>query len=229
MDLEAFFPSKDRFALAMQLNQLLAAPGFAAWLQGDPLDLDRLLYTAEGKPRVAVDLDRAPRRPRADVLRLAAPEPARGLDAGPARHLEPPRTGLLRRDLRVPPAGGESAVQGPAAEAAEAGPGVRHRPVRGDPEPGGPGLQGALQLRHVAAGAPPDRAGQGARARRPRGRGGELGRGLRSRQRSTSCSPRSASASSCCTTCTRSVPRCSRPAGRCRTCAGRWDGTRFGG
>ena len=49
------------------------------------------------------------------------------------------------------------------------------------------------------------------------------------RASSTSCSPRSASASSCCTTCTRSIPRCSKPAGRCRTCAGRWGGTRFGG
>jgi len=54
MDLETFFPAQDRFALAMQLNQLLAAPGFAAWLQGDPLNLDTLLYTPEGKPRVAV-------------------------------------------------------------------------------------------------------------------------------------------------------------------------------
>jgi hypothetical protein len=54
MDLESFFPAKDRFALAMQLNQILAAPNFAAWLQGDPLDLNTLLYTPEGKPRVAV-------------------------------------------------------------------------------------------------------------------------------------------------------------------------------
>jgi hypothetical protein len=54
MDLETFFPAKDRFALAMQLNRILAAPSFAAWLQGDALDLDTLLYTANGKPRVAV-------------------------------------------------------------------------------------------------------------------------------------------------------------------------------
>ncbi|MCC7032579.1 MAG: ATP-binding protein [Acidobacteria bacterium] len=54
MDLEAFFPAKDRFALAMQLNQLLAAPSFAAWLQGDPLDIDAMLYTPEGRPRVTV-------------------------------------------------------------------------------------------------------------------------------------------------------------------------------
>ena len=54
VDLESFFPSKDRFALAMQLNQLLAAPGFGAWLEGEPLDVDRLLYAENGRPRVSV-------------------------------------------------------------------------------------------------------------------------------------------------------------------------------
>ncbi len=54
LDLESFFPSKDRFALAMQLNQLLAAPGFDAWLEGEALDIDRLLYTESGRPRVSV-------------------------------------------------------------------------------------------------------------------------------------------------------------------------------
>ena len=54
VDLESFFPSKDRFALAMQLNQLLAAPGFGAWLEGEPLDIDRLLYTESGRPRVSI-------------------------------------------------------------------------------------------------------------------------------------------------------------------------------
>jgi hypothetical protein len=54
MDIDAFFPPKDRFSLAMRLNQILAAPGFAAWLQGEPLDVQGLLYTPEGKPKVAV-------------------------------------------------------------------------------------------------------------------------------------------------------------------------------
>lgn len=54
LDLDAFFPSKDRFALAMALNNLLAAPGFGAWMEGEPLDVDRLLHTPEGKPRVAI-------------------------------------------------------------------------------------------------------------------------------------------------------------------------------
>jgi hypothetical protein len=54
LDLESFFPSGDRFALAMRLNNILAAPGFSAWMQGEPLDIDRLLFTAEGKARVSV-------------------------------------------------------------------------------------------------------------------------------------------------------------------------------
>jgi hypothetical protein len=54
LDLDAFFPSKDRFALAMSLNNLLAAPGFGAWMEGEPLDVDALLHTPEGKPRVAI-------------------------------------------------------------------------------------------------------------------------------------------------------------------------------
>jgi hypothetical protein len=54
MDVEAFYPAPDRFELAMRLNGLLAAPGFAAWLEGEPLDVDRLLYTPAGKPRIAI-------------------------------------------------------------------------------------------------------------------------------------------------------------------------------
>lgn len=54
LDLEAFYPSKERFGLAMALNGLLASPGFAAWMQGEPLDVQRLLWTPEGKPRLVV-------------------------------------------------------------------------------------------------------------------------------------------------------------------------------
>ena len=54
LELDSFYPEKERFGLAMALNNLLASPGFAAWLQGEPLDIDRMLYTAEGKPRVAI-------------------------------------------------------------------------------------------------------------------------------------------------------------------------------
>ncbi len=54
LELESFYPSADRFKLAMDLNRLLAAPDFAVWLEGDPLDIDSLLYTSAGKPRVSV-------------------------------------------------------------------------------------------------------------------------------------------------------------------------------
>jgi hypothetical protein len=53
-DIESFFPSKDRFSLAMKLNNLLAAPGFQTWLEGEPLEMDRIMYTSEGKPRVSI-------------------------------------------------------------------------------------------------------------------------------------------------------------------------------
>ncbi len=54
MNLDSFFPAKNRFELAMSLNNLLAAPGFEAWMQGTPLNAKNLLYTEEGKPRISV-------------------------------------------------------------------------------------------------------------------------------------------------------------------------------
>jgi hypothetical protein len=54
MNVDSFFPSKDRFALAMKLNNLLAAPGFQAWLEGEALDIQSILYTPTGKPRLAI-------------------------------------------------------------------------------------------------------------------------------------------------------------------------------
>ena len=54
MDLESFFPSNDRFQLAMALNHLLASPSFASWMEGDPLDIPSILHTPEGKPRLAI-------------------------------------------------------------------------------------------------------------------------------------------------------------------------------
>ena len=54
LDIETMFPAAARLALAMRLNQLLASPAFAGWLTGEPLDTGRLLYTAEGRPRLTV-------------------------------------------------------------------------------------------------------------------------------------------------------------------------------
>ena len=54
LELESFYPAKERFGLSMRLNNMLAAPGFAAWMEGELLDIDALLYTPEGKPRIAI-------------------------------------------------------------------------------------------------------------------------------------------------------------------------------
>ena len=54
IDLESFYPQKERFELAMRMNALLAAPGFEQWLEGTPLDPDALLHTPDGRPRVAI-------------------------------------------------------------------------------------------------------------------------------------------------------------------------------
>ena len=54
MDVDAFFPPADRFTLAMALNNLLAAPRFDLWMQGEALDIGRLLHSSTGKPRVSI-------------------------------------------------------------------------------------------------------------------------------------------------------------------------------
>ncbi len=54
MPIDSFYPAKDRFELAMSLNNLLASPSFQSWMSGEPLDVDRMLYTETGKPRVAI-------------------------------------------------------------------------------------------------------------------------------------------------------------------------------
>jgi hypothetical protein len=53
-DVETFYPAKDRLELAMAINNLLASPGFGVWLEGEALDIQRLLFTAEGKPRISI-------------------------------------------------------------------------------------------------------------------------------------------------------------------------------
>ena len=53
-DLESFYPSHERLKLSMTLNNLLASPSFAGWLEGAPLDIKKLLYTDQGKPRLSI-------------------------------------------------------------------------------------------------------------------------------------------------------------------------------
>jgi len=53
-EIDQFFPAKDRMALAMKLNGLLASPAFAAWGAGAPLDIQSMMFTPDGKPRCAI-------------------------------------------------------------------------------------------------------------------------------------------------------------------------------
>ena len=54
LDLETFYPAKERQDLALRFNSVLASPGFDVWLSGEPPDPTTLLFTPEGKPRVAI-------------------------------------------------------------------------------------------------------------------------------------------------------------------------------
>lgn len=54
MELEEFCPKKKRRELAMTLNNLLASPSFASWLDGEPLEIKRMLHTPDGKPCVSI-------------------------------------------------------------------------------------------------------------------------------------------------------------------------------
>ena len=53
-DVESFYPAKERMELALRVNGLLASPGFEAWLEGEALDIQKLLYTDAGKPRISI-------------------------------------------------------------------------------------------------------------------------------------------------------------------------------
>lgn len=53
-DINAFFPQKERFNLAMLLNNILAAPAFQSWIEGQPLDIASLLFMPDGHPRQSV-------------------------------------------------------------------------------------------------------------------------------------------------------------------------------
>jgi len=48
---ETFFPAKDRMELAMVLNNILAAPAFETWREGQSLNIGSMLYTSDGRPR----------------------------------------------------------------------------------------------------------------------------------------------------------------------------------
>src|SRR4029077_2179746 len=51
LDIDSFYPPKDRVELSLAINNLLAAPSFAAWLEGEALDIGAMIHSGSGKPR----------------------------------------------------------------------------------------------------------------------------------------------------------------------------------
>jgi hypothetical protein len=54
LDLETFYPARDRQELALRFNSVLAAPGFDIWMSGEPLDIGRMLHGPAGRPCVSI-------------------------------------------------------------------------------------------------------------------------------------------------------------------------------
>jgi len=54
LDLETFFPKKERSALALKFNALYASPQYKAWSSGDPISVPKLLYGDGGKPQISI-------------------------------------------------------------------------------------------------------------------------------------------------------------------------------
>ncbi len=52
--IDRLFPEKERFALAMKLNNFLASPSFQTWLQGQALNIQEIYYSPDGKPRHSI-------------------------------------------------------------------------------------------------------------------------------------------------------------------------------
>ena len=174
-DVESFFPAKDRTELALRINGLLASPGFAAWLAGEPLDIQRLLHTPDGKPRISIiSIAHLNDAERMFVVTLVANE----LVAWMRRQSG---TTSLRAIFYMDeivgflPAGRDAAVETADADADEAGAGLWHRRGPRHAEPGRSRLQGTRQRGHLVHRSAADRARPRSRHRGPARHGGRQG------------------------------------------------------
>ena len=157
---DTFFPAKDRMDLAMLLNNILAAPSFETWREGQPLDIESLLFTEEGRPRHSIfylaHLSDAERMFFVTLL-FSAVETWMRTQTGSTS-----LRALLYMDEiygYLPPTA-QPALQAAAAAHAQAGARLRPGPAAGHPEPGRPGLQGPFQRRDLVHRQTADRAGQ---------------------------------------------------------------------
>jgi Helicase HerA, central domain len=54
LELDTFYPAKDRQELVLKLNGLVASPSFAAWSKGISLDIESLLHSPDGRPKASI-------------------------------------------------------------------------------------------------------------------------------------------------------------------------------
>ena len=173
MDLEIGDAGEGALRLAMKLNNLLASPGFQTWLEGEPLDIKRMLHTPEGKPRISIfSIAHLGDEERMFFVSLLLNQMLGWMRSQSGTSS---LRAMLYMDeiLRLPAADGQPAVEEADDDDPQAGARLRSGNAAGHPESGRSRLQGAFQHRHVVSRAAADRAGQDAGARRPRGsRGG---------------------------------------------------------
>ena len=54
MSLKTFYKQADRMKLAMALNGIISSVSFSAWLEGEKLDIQNMLYDDEGRAKIAI-------------------------------------------------------------------------------------------------------------------------------------------------------------------------------
>jgi hypothetical protein len=54
LPLDSYYPQSERFKFATRFNAVIASPSFSSWLQGEDLDIQRLLYDEEGRAKIAI-------------------------------------------------------------------------------------------------------------------------------------------------------------------------------
>jgi hypothetical protein len=54
LTLDAFYPQNERMKLATLFNGVISSVTFSAWLKGEPLDIQNMLYDENGKAKIAI-------------------------------------------------------------------------------------------------------------------------------------------------------------------------------
>jgi len=54
LPVETVYPRRERESLMLALNNLLASPSFEEWREGEPLDIEKMLRAADGRPRLSI-------------------------------------------------------------------------------------------------------------------------------------------------------------------------------